>query len=189
MMNPWSSGWSPIILMMTLLNKTLRIRMRKNLTSAKMSSIIVDFMAGAVLLLMLRTEKSLILNQDVLDLSKNIQVTKLFAKFAKKSNHHMSSGNGITETESGIDGLHTVEDGLTGDLQWEVSHQKDGLGIEASGIIAAMPINGNPVSGGDGKTDNGIISENTYPFLQKDQIQRRNAENSTKEWSQASTQP
>lgn len=103
--------------MMTLLNKTLRIRMRKNLTSAKMSSIIVDFMAGAVLLLMLRTEKSLILNQDVLDLSKPIQVTKLFAKFAKKSNHHTSSGNGTTETESGIDGLHTVEDGLTGDLQ------------------------------------------------------------------------
>lgn len=47
--------------------------------------------------------------------------------------------------------------------------------------MAAMPINGNPVSGGDGKTDNGIIIENTYPFLQKDQIQRRNADTSTKE--------
>lgn len=91
--------------------------MRKNLTSAKMSKMLRNIMAGAVRLLMLRTEKSLILNQDVSDLLKNIQVTKLFAKFAKKSDHHISSGNGTTETEFGIDGLNTVEDGLTGDLQ------------------------------------------------------------------------
>lgn len=47
--------------------------------------------------------------------------------------------------------------------------------------MTAMPINGNPASGGDGKTESGVDIEKIYQSPQRDQLERRNAGISTKE--------
>jgi len=143
-------------------------------------------MARADIRLMQKITKFLEFKLNVWDSLRRIQDTKLFAKYAKKLNLLILSGNGIKETESGIDGPITVEDGHTGVLRWEVSHQRDGPGIEVSGIMMVMHTNGNQVSGGDGRTESGLDTPTKSQSTLKDQLRRRNADISTKEWSQDS---
>merc|ERR1712153_36793 len=123
---------------------------------------------------MLRTIIFFPLNLSALTLSESIEDILKSVTGARRQRPHQSSGNGITQARSGIDG--TITNGTTGDHPREDSPQSDGPGIRDSGITTDGSSNTLEDTGTDSRATSGSDMELLSRSTQLHQEVKRSAD-------------
>ena len=127
--------------------------------------------------LMLRTITFFPLNLSALTLSESIEDILKSVTGARKQRPHQSSGNGMHQAKSGIDGMTT--NGTTGDHPREDSPQSDGPGIRDTGITTVMSSSTLEDTGTDSRATSGSDMELLFQSSQRPQEEPRFADLST----------
>ena len=98
-------------------------------------------------------------------MSESIEDTPRYVTGVRRQKPHQSSGNGMHQAKSGIDGMTT--NGTTGAHPREDSPQSDGLGIRDTGITTVMSSSTPEDTGTDSRATSGSDMELPYQSSQR----------------------